>query len=83
MKERILTCFGSGSIALVDPSGSRHRLKLTTILTNQSQPQPINYFKWSAGSPGLVVMGRDSRPRGHGFKSQYQILDGHFSHILL
>ena len=30
------------------------------------------------GSPGLVVMGRDSRSDGHGFKSQNRILDGHF-----
>ena len=30
------------------------------------------------GSPGLVVMGRDSRSKGHGFKSQHRILDGHF-----
>ena len=33
------------------------------------------------GSPGLVVMGRDSRFEGRGFKSQHRILDGHFSHI--
>ena len=30
------------------------------------------------GSPGLVVMGRDSRTEGHGFDSWYRILDGHF-----
>ena len=28
-------------------------------------------------SPGLVVMGGDSRSRGHGFAFQHQILDGH------
>ena len=33
------------------------------------------------GSPGLVVMGRDSRFKGCGFKSRHHILDGHFSHI--
>ena len=31
-------------------------------------------------SPGLVVMGRDSCYKGHGFKSRHRILDGHFSH---
>ena len=30
------------------------------------------------GSPGLVLMGRDSRSKGHGFKSRHRILDGHF-----
>ena len=30
------------------------------------------------GSPGLVVMGRDSRSGGRGFKSQHRILNGHF-----
>ena len=30
--------------------------------------------------PGLVVMGRDSRSKGHGFESWHRILDGHFSH---
>ena len=35
------------------------------------------------GSPGLVVMGRDSRPEGRGFESWHRILDGHFSHIFV
>ena len=30
------------------------------------------------GKPGLVVMGGDSHPRGRGFESQHQILDGLF-----
>ena len=30
------------------------------------------------GSPGLVVMRRDSRSEGRGFKSRHCILDGHF-----
>ena len=30
------------------------------------------------GSPGLVVMGRDSRSKGRRFESQHSILDGHF-----
>ena len=29
------------------------------------------------GSPGLVVMGEDSRSEGRGFKSWRHILDGH------
>ena len=29
------------------------------------------------GSPGLVVMGGDSRSEGRGFEYQYHILDGH------
>ena len=29
------------------------------------------------GSPGLVVMGGDSCPKGRGFESRCQILDGH------
>ena len=30
------------------------------------------------GSPGLVVMGRDSYSEGGGFESRHHILDGHF-----
>ena len=33
------------------------------------------------GSPGLVVMGVDSRSNGRGFESRYRILDGHFTLI--
>ena len=29
-------------------------------------------------SPGLVVMGRDSRSKGLGFESRHHKLDGHF-----
>ena len=36
---------------------------------------------WLGGSPGLLVMGGDSRSEGRGFKSQPRILDGYFSHI--
>ena len=35
------------------------------------------------GRPGLVVMGGDSCPKGHGSESQHHILDGHFSPIFL
>ena len=34
-------------------------------------------------SPGLVVMGRDSRSKGRGFDSRRRILDGHFSHLFV
>ena len=27
--------------------------------------------------PGIVVMGEDSRSKGHGFESRHHILDGH------
>ena len=36
----------------------------------------------SGESPGLVVMGGDSRFEGRGFESQHRILDGPF-HIYL
>ena len=35
------------------------------------------------GSPGIVVMGRDSRSKGRGFDSWRRILDGHFSHLFV
>ena len=35
------------------------------------------------GSPGLVVMGGDSRSKGCGFESRHCILEGHFSHIFV
>ena len=37
---------------------------------------------FQGGSPGLVVMGGDSRTKGRGFESQCRILDGYdiFSH---
>ena len=35
------------------------------------------------GSPGLVVMGGDSRSEGRGFESLHLILDGHLSHIFV
>ena len=34
-------------------------------------------------SPGLVVMGGNSRPRSCGFKSRHRILDRHFSHLFV
>ena len=32
---------------------------------------------FKGGSPGLVVMGVDSRSKGRGFESRRRILDGH------
>ena len=37
----------------------------------------------NGGSLGLVAMGKDSCFEGHGFESQHQILDEHFSHIFV
>ena len=44
---------------------------------------PNNFFTsniqcFLGGSPGLVVMGGDSRFKGRGFESRCHILDGHF-----
>ena len=36
------------------------------------------FYRVLGGSPGLVVMGRDSCSKGRGFESQHCILDGHF-----
>ena len=43
-----------------------------------------NINRWG-GSPGLVVMGGDSRSKGRGFESRRRILDGHdiFSHLIV
>ena len=38
----------------------------------------MKQFTVKGGSPGLVVMGRDSRSCGRGFESRHHILDGHF-----
>ena len=35
------------------------------------------------GSPGLVVMGGESRSEGSGFESQHSVLRGHFSHTFV
>ena len=46
------------------------------------QKLSIKKLKSWGGSPGLVVMGGDSRSKGRGFESRCRILDGHdiFSH---
>ena len=48
-----------------------------------SRTNPESNKSRLGGSPGLVVMGRDSCPKGHRFESRYHILDGHFSHIFV
>ena len=45
------------------------KVKIPTKATNLDPPMQ---------KTGQVVMRGDSRPRGHGFESQHQILDGHF-----
>ena len=42
---------------------------------NKNKLKP--FLKQPSGSPGLVVMGGDSRSKGRGFESRRQILDGH------
>ena len=48
-----------------------------------------SYLDWLAnknltgGSPGLVVMGGDSRFKGREFESRHRILDGNFSHLFV
>ena len=42
--------------------------------------KPFKHCNCQGGSPGLVIMGDNSCLKGHGFKSQRHILDGHFSH---
>ena len=37
-----------------------------------------NKLTLMGGSPGLVVMGKDSHSKGCGFESRHRILDGHF-----
>ena len=43
----------------------------------------IHFKELKGGSPSLVVMGGDSRPRGRGFESRYRRLDGHKKELKL
>ena len=54
----------------------------TTQTDNSSFVSTSKKFQHEGGSPGLVVMGGDSRTKGRGFKSQRRILNGHdiFTH---
>ena len=49
----------------------------------QAQLSWLKNVYFQGGSPGLVVMGRDSSSKGCGFESQYRILDIHFSHTFV
>ena len=40
-------------------------------------------YYFMGGSPGLVVMGGDSRSEGHVIESLHCILDGYLSHIFV
>ena len=53
---------------------------LRTLLTSSSEASLTNSvvnFLFRGGSPGLVVMGGDSRSKVRGFDSRRRILDGH------
>ena len=58
--------------------------KLPTASQSLDGPKSVKSFSLEAmkpcwgGSPGLVVMGRDSRSKGRGFESRHRILDVHF-----
>ena len=48
------------------------------MMQNKKLKRQTNNLAFWGRSPGLVVMGGDSRPRGRGFESRYHILYGHF-----
>ena len=58
------------------------KVLLPSPIFSQSKKVQLQIVNSMGGSPGLVVMGGDSRSKGRGFKSWRQILDGHdiFSH---
>ena len=43
----------------------------------------LKTFQLMGWSPGLVVMGEDSCSEDRGFETNHQILDGHFSHLIV
>ena len=51
------------------------------LVVNPASSLCYNFKPSLGGSPGLVVMGRDSRSKGRGFESRHGILDGNFSPI--
>ena len=66
-------------------SFKRGALSITVNLTPRKLAHPSRNagslfvkFVLMGGSPGLVVMGRDSHSEVHGFESRHRILDGHF-----
>ena len=56
-------------------TGLGFKLKTLSALDHEYLPLTT---RPEGGSPGLVVMGRDSRFKGRGFDSWHRILDGHF-----
>ena len=57
----------------------RLRKKFVTFLIIIAKPIVLSkmFLILMGGSPGLVVMGVDSRSKGRGFESRRRILDGH------
>ena len=53
-------------------------LKFAVKLDQTLDADDVNFWLMG-GSPGLAVMGGDSRSRGCAFESQHQILNAHFS----
>ena len=58
-------------------------IKKTKIKKKEAGNGPLKTLQVKGGSPGLVVMGRDSCSEGHGFESWHRTLDGLFSHIFV
>ena len=69
----------------------QNKIKFQTFSTLHLQNLKLNCWRWviqaltcqtfgcQPGSPGLVVMRRDSRSKGREFEPRHRILDGHFS----
>ena len=53
-------------------------LCLLLVISNKCKICVTNKREILGGSPGLVVMGGESRSKGRGFDSRHPILDGHF-----
>ena len=61
---------------------NKHLNKAQGLMGLIARPSSNTNYRFNlGGSPGLVVMGRDSCSEGRGFESQHHILDRHFSHI--
>ena len=61
----------------------RHLVDLKYIYLLQIQKKKYKLLDEKGGSPGLVVMERDSCPEGCGLECQHRALDGHFSHLFV
>ena len=53
------------------------------VHTHQASFKIVRNVALEGGSPGLVVMGGDSRSECCGFESQRLKLDGHCSHVFV